>query len=76
MSSSIRQIHDITHLARLLGFLLELLDGSLVNTSTLVDQMTSGGGLTRVHMANDHNVDMNLFLSHFGRLKIRRLILK
>merc|ERR1740129_279571 len=59
-------------LARLLGFLLELLDGSLVNTSPLVDQMTSGGGLARVHMANDHNVDMNLFLSHFGRLKIRR----
>ena len=32
-------------LAGLLGLLLELLDGPLVDTSTLVDQMTSGGGL-------------------------------
>merc|ERR1719170_13020 len=32
-------------LARLGRFLLELLDGSLVDTSALVDQVTSGGGL-------------------------------
>merc|ERR1719446_1499070 len=51
-------------LAHLLSFLLELLNGSLVDTSALVDEMTSGGGLTRVHVANHHDVDMDLFLSH------------
>merc|ERR1719273_1382055 len=51
-------------LAHLLSFLLELLNGSLVDTSTLVDEMTGGGGLTRVHVANHHDVDMDLFLSH------------
>merc|ERR1719158_703063 len=51
-------------LARLLGLLLELLDGSLVNTSTLVDQVTGGGRLAGVDVADDDNVDVNLFLSH------------
>merc|ERR1719189_171388 len=51
-------------LARLLSLLLELLDGPLVNTSTLVDQVPGGGGLARVDVANDDNVDMGLFLSH------------
>merc|ERR1719508_419766 len=51
-------------LAHLLSFLLELLNGSLVDTSALVDEMTGGGGLTRVHVANHHDVDMDLFLSH------------
>merc|ERR1719507_503687 len=51
-------------LARLLGLLLELLDGPLVNTSALVDQVTSGGRLARVDVANDDDVDVNLFLSH------------
>ena len=51
-------------LARLRGLLLELLDGSLVDTSALVDQMTSGGGLARVDMADDDNVDVSLFLTH------------
>merc|ERR1711963_1031315 len=32
-------------LARLLGLLLELLDGPLVNSTALVDQVTGGGGL-------------------------------
>merc|ERR1712117_797029 len=35
-------------LAHLLSFLLELLDGTLVDTSALVDQVTGGGGLARV----------------------------
>merc|ERR1719331_2738515 len=52
-------------LARLLGLLLELLDGPLVDTSALVDQMTSGGGLAGVDVSDDNNVDMNLFLAHF-----------
>merc|ERR1719495_2106487 len=51
-------------LARLLSLLLELLDGPLVNTSTLVDQVAGGGGLARVDVANDDNVDVGLFLSH------------
>merc|ERR1712110_522262 len=51
-------------LARLGGLLLELLDGPLVNTSALVDQVTSGGRLARVDVADDDNVDVSLFLSH------------
>ena len=47
------------------SFFLKLLNGSLVNPSTLVDEVTSGGGFARVNMANDHNVDMNLLLGHF-----------
>ena len=30
----------------------------------LVDQVTNGGRLARVDMANDDDVDVNLFLSH------------
>ena len=33
------------YLARLLGLLLELLNGPLVDSTALVDQMTGGGGL-------------------------------
>ena len=33
------------YLARLLGLLLELLNGPLVNSTALVDQMTGGCGL-------------------------------
>ena len=46
------------------GFLLELLDGSLVNASALVDQVAGGGRLAGVDMANDHDVDVELVLSH------------
>ena len=56
-------------LAGLLGLLLELLDGPLVNATALVDQMTSGGRLARVDVADDDNVDMSLFLSHGESLK-------
>ena len=38
-------------LTHLLGLLLELLDGSLVNTTALVDEVTSGGGLAGVDVA-------------------------
>jgi hypothetical protein len=51
----------LTHLC---GLLLELLDGTLVDTSALVDQVTGGGGLTRVHMTNHHQVDVHLILTH------------
>lgn len=47
-----------------LSLLLEFLNGTLVNTSALVDQVSSGGGLSGVDMSNDDNVNMNLFLSH------------
>ena len=49
-----------------MGFLLKLLDGPLVDTTALVNQMTSGGGLARVDVADDDDVDMDLFLSHLG----------
>jgi len=45
-------------LAHLSGLLLELLDGSLVDTTALVDQVTGGGGLTGIHVSNNDNVDM------------------
>ena len=56
-------------LARLGRLLLELLDGPLVNTSALVDQVTGGGRLARVDVADDDNVDVSLFLAHGEFLK-------
>merc|ERR1711976_596623 len=50
--------------AHLGGFLLELLDGSLVDTTAFVDQVTGGGGLTGVDVADDDNVDVCFCLSH------------
>ena len=50
-----------THLR---SFFLELLDGTLVNATALIDQMASGGRFARVDVANDDNVDMDLFLTH------------
>ena len=52
-------------LAGLLGLLLELLDGPLVDTSALVDQMASGGGLAGVDVSDDNDVNMSFFLPHF-----------
>merc|ERR1712087_729446 len=46
-------------LAGLLGLLLELLDGPLVDTSAPVDQVTSGGRLTGVDVSDDDNVPMS-----------------
>jgi hypothetical protein len=43
-------------LSELSGLLLELLDGSLVDTSALVDQVTGGGGFTRVDVADNDDV--------------------
>ena len=48
----------------LLSFLLELLDGTLVDTTALVDQMTGCGRLARVDVANDDDVDVGLLLWH------------
>ena len=51
-------------LAHLLGLLLELLDGTLVDTAAFVDQVTSGSGFTRVDVTDDDNVNMSFFLTH------------
>lgn len=45
-------------------FLLKLLDGSLVNASAFVDQMAGGGGFPGVYMADHHDVNVDLLLSH------------
>ena len=52
-------------LAHFGGFLLELLDGTLVDTSALVDQVTGGRGLTGIDVADDDQVDMLLYFAHF-----------
>lgn len=46
--------------------LLKLLDGALVDSSALVDEVAGGGGLARVHVADDHNIDVDLLLPHVG----------
>lgn len=50
--------------AYLLGLLLKLLNGTFVDTTTFVDQVTSGGGLARVDVSNDDNVNVNLLFTH------------
>jgi len=47
-------------LAELSGLLLELLNGTLVDTTALVDQMTSGGRLAGVDVADNDDVDVGL----------------
>ena len=51
-------------LVHLSGFLLEPLDHTLVDTAKLVDQVAGGGRLARVDVANDHDVDVGLLLTH------------
>ena len=55
-------------LAHLGGFLLELLDHTLGDTSALVDEMSGRGGLARVDVANNDEIDLIFFFSHFGRV--------
>jgi len=54
-------------LAQLGGFLLELLDGTLVDTAALVDQVSGGGRLAGVDVADNDDVDMSLLLTHGER---------
>ena len=54
---------------RLLRLLLELLNGPLVNSSALVDEVARGGGLARVHVANHYDVHVGLFLAHVAALE-------
>jgi len=51
-------------LAHLSSLLLELLNDTLVNTTALVDEVASGGGLTGIDVADDDNVDVLLLLGH------------
>jgi len=51
----------------LLGFFLELLNGSLVDATTFVDQMTGGRRLARIDVSNDDNVYVCLLSSHLSR---------
>ena len=48
-------------------YLLELLNGTLVDTTALVDEMAGGGRLARVDVADDDNVDMSLLLLAVGQ---------
>lgn len=43
--------------------LLELLNGSLVNTTAFVDQVASRGRLARVDVTDNNDVDVKLFLT-------------
>jgi len=46
------------------GILFEFLDGTFVNTTTLVDQVTGGGRFAGVDVSNDDERDVLLFLTH------------
>ncbi len=50
--------------AELGSLLLELLDRALVDTTAFVDEMPGGGGLAGIHVADDHQVNVNLLLAH------------
>jgi hypothetical protein len=50
-------------LTHIVGFLFVLFEGSLVDTTALVDQVTSGGGLAGVDVADDDQVNVDFFLS-------------
>lgn len=43
---------------------LKLLQPPLVNTTTLEDEVASGGGLATVNVTNNYHVNVSLLLSH------------
>jgi hypothetical protein len=51
-------------LAHFRSFLLELLDGTLVDATALVNEMTSGGRLARIDMTDNDKINVRLLLSH------------
>ena len=61
-----------TYISRFLRLLLEPLNGSLVDTSAVVDQVTSGGELARVDMADNNNVNVGLFFPIFVQVTIMK----
>lgn len=46
--------------------LLELLNGTSVNTTALVDQVTGGGGLAGVDVSDDDDVDVSALVLTVG----------
>ena len=63
----LRALIGMLSIIYLLRFLLKLLNCSLVNASTFVDQMTGGRRLARVDMTNDDNVYVRLLGTHSSR---------
>jgi len=51
-------------LTHFLGFLLETLDNTRIDTTASIDQVTSGGRLTRIYVADNDQVHMRLLLTH------------
>lgn len=45
---------------KVIEVVLELLNGSLIDTSALVDQVTGGGGLTGIDVTDDNDVNVLL----------------
>ena len=56
-------------LTKFVGFFLELFDGSLVNTTALVDQVTGRGRFTGIDVTDDDEVNVNFFLWHLDKLR-------
>lgn len=50
--------------AHLLCFLLEFVDGSFVDTTAFVDEVTSRCRLAGVDVTDDHNIDVDFLLRH------------
>jgi len=53
-------------LAHLLGFLLELFDDTLVDSTAFVDEMAGRSRLAGIDVTNDDDVNVELFFSHFS----------
>lgn len=50
------------------SLLLKFLNGPFVDAPAFVDEVPGGGGFPRVHMADDHDVDVRLLLPHAAGL--------
>jgi len=59
-------------LAELSGFLLELFNSTLVDTTALVDQVPSSGRLSGIDVSDDDYVNVGFILSHSEDLKKRK----
>mmetsp|Transcript_118178 Transcript_118178/g.164630 ORF Transcript_118178/g.164630 Transcript_118178/m.164630 type:complete len:360 (-) Transcript_118178:36-1115(-) len=55
-------------LTHLVGFLLELGDGSLIDTTTLVDQVTGGGGFAGIDVTDNDEIKLSLLFTHVDSL--------
>jgi hypothetical protein len=51
--------------------LLELLNGTLVDTTALVDQVTGGGGLAGIDVADNDDVDVSLVFLTVAEVSMR-----